>query len=348
LCYISSGMLKYLAIFLALAACCVDSTWGQRAQPAAGNPPQSSPGSSPQPAPDSTPQSTTDNVPAQGQSRGRHHRRAAQATTQENPAPPVAPKPEAQPPVTQDKEQKVAAVSPAPISPVIEQKGLSDRVFEWGPWAFDLLLVLVAGLQVWLLLRTWRTIEGHNTMQAAAMTQWVDLQPQGVFVDRGPDDDQAARVTANLQWKIFNRTGLPLTIQTVEAYICRRKDWEVFEYTPNEVIAPVNSEGRQNHYMFTAPLHLTKAETKRFLEEGIALSVTIGITYEDAMGKTRRQDFGDMYNCGAGRLEIKESLGDSPSRTFIEKGDNPTSIRIREVAMPVPIEAADAPEEEQG
>jgi hypothetical protein len=237
--------------------------------------------------------------------------------------------------------------SAPPVSPLADPKKLWDQALEWGPWVSTFLLLLVAGLQVWLLLRMGRAIEGQNAIHAAGTTQWVDLQPQGVLVDSDADTDPPMRVTASLQWKIVNRTALPLTLQSVQAYICRRKDWEVFEYAPSDVIPPSNAEGRPNHYLFLAPLHLTKAETKRFLTEGIPLSVTIAVTYQDAMGKARRQDFGDMYECSVGRLEIKESLGDRPSNTYLQKEDSPLSIRKREVPVTVPEDDADSSPEDQ-
>ena len=347
-------MLKWPAIVF-LTVCCFSPAWGQSAQPASSNA-QSPAAGSQQSAAESAPVQSepAQSGPGQGESghgqyRSRHHRRVAQAATQDQSAAapqPATSKPENAPAEATPQEQKAAVAAgppvssaPAPAAPTAhatERSGFPDTVYEWGPWVFGFLLVLVGGLQVWLLLRTGRAIQEQNAMHAAGMTQWVDLRPHGVLVNPDAETDQPMRVTASLQWKIVNRTSLPLTLQAVEAYICRRKDWEVFEYAPKVVIPPVNAEGRPNHYVFLAPLHLTKAETKRFLSEGIPLSVTIGVTYEDAMGREKRQDFGDMYACGVGRLEIKEPLGDSPSHTYLQKDDSPLSARKRDVPVTVP------------
>jgi hypothetical protein len=326
-------MLKQLAIVFSLATYCLNPSWGQNTQSGADSSAQS--------------QSAVDYL-TQSQPKSRHHKRSSHATTQgEDTAQPGTPKPDTPPATIEDKEQKVAVQSLPPIALVRERKTLWDYVFDWGPWVSTFLLAVVCGLEVWLLLRTWRTIERQNAIQAAGMTQWVDLEPQGVFVDSRPETDPPTRITANLQWKIVNRTPFPLTIQTVQVYICRHKDWEVFEYAPNEMLPPIHTEGRQNHYKFMAPLNLTKAETERFVEEGIALSVMIGVVYEDAMKEERRQSFGDMYDCGIGKLEVAASLGQNPSNTYTEKDDSPSTIRRRKLSIAVPNDVAGTSSEEE-
>lgn len=58
-----------------------------------------------------------------------------------------------------DKEHSVKLTSLPPITVADKTKGFWDHVLDWGPWISNFLLVAVGGLQVWLLLRTWKTIE---------------------------------------------------------------------------------------------------------------------------------------------------------------------------------------------
>jgi len=68
-----------------------------------------------------------------------------------------------------DKCQQVAFVSLSIVSVASDYKGWVKRLYDWGPWAFAFLLVIVGGLQVRLLRQTRDEIKRQaNTMQGQA------------------------------------------------------------------------------------------------------------------------------------------------------------------------------------
>ena len=69
----------------------------------------------------------------------------------------------------EDKEHSVKLTSLPPVTITDKQKTFWDHVLDWGPWGFNFLLAIASGLQVWLLLRTWREIHRQaDTMVAQA------------------------------------------------------------------------------------------------------------------------------------------------------------------------------------
>ena len=69
-----------------------------------------------------------------------------------------------------DKEHSVKLTSLPPVMLADKGKTFWDHVLDWGPWVFNLFLVLVGVLQVVLLKRTWKTIE-RQTAAAARSTE---------------------------------------------------------------------------------------------------------------------------------------------------------------------------------
>jgi hypothetical protein len=102
----------------------------------------------------------------------------------------------------EDKQQKITVVSLPPVSVAKEKKGFWGYVFDWGPWLFNLGLLVVGGLQVWLLLRTWKAIERQadllkkQTEAAARSTEsFINKERSRMFVsaDITPDFEVTVR-----------------------------------------------------------------------------------------------------------------------------------------------------------
>src|SRR5260370_3553965 len=172
----------------------------------------------------------------------------------------------------EDKEHSVKLTSLAPVALSDKPKSFWGHVLDWGPWIFNLGLVIVGGFQIWLLKRTWKTVQRQTVLQEASMTQWVDMLPSGIRVETKSKSDPPDRVTINLHWKIVNNTSYPFTLPRVETTVCRVRDWDVFGTNPDEVIAPKGEAGH-NFYVFFVPLELTKSQTTDFFDTGIALSI---------------------------------------------------------------------------
>lgn len=94
------------------------------------------------------------------------------AHSSSDPVPTVAPGSGANQKKPNAAKQSLAVAEPitvAPITIVDKQKTFWDHVLDWGPWAFNCLLVVAAGFQVWLLFRTWVQIKSQaETMKMQA------------------------------------------------------------------------------------------------------------------------------------------------------------------------------------
>jgi hypothetical protein len=81
----------------------------------------------------------------------------------------------------EDKEHSVKLTSLPPVTIADKEKGFWDHVLDWGPWVANVLLAVVGILQVWLLLRTWKTIDRQaNIMEKQAK----DAQDSGAEATR--------------------------------------------------------------------------------------------------------------------------------------------------------------------
>jgi hypothetical protein len=93
-----------------------------------------------------------------GQSQGNHATAAPTHSLVEQQEQPGASNPHSGQIASEDKEHSVKLTSLPPVTITDKQKTIWDHVLDWGPWAFNFLLVVVGGFQVWLLWKTWQKI----------------------------------------------------------------------------------------------------------------------------------------------------------------------------------------------
>jgi hypothetical protein len=71
----------------------------------------------------------------------------------------------------------IAALIVRGISPSVavgnSRQAVSDYLFQWGPWVFSGLLVVVGGLQAWWLMLTWQAIQKQVSAQRTAERAWL-------------------------------------------------------------------------------------------------------------------------------------------------------------------------------
>jgi len=184
---------------------------------------------------------------------------------------------------------------------------------------------LLASTQAVIMERQAVLLDMQTQIQESSMTQWIDLEPDGLFTEADTTSPEIPeRVTINPRWKIVNNTPLPFTIETIEVHVERGKGWEVSVFQVDQVIPPIRNG--QSPLTFFAPTLLTKSETKQFLDGGIELSMMIGVVYIGASGKQERQSFGDFYVCRIGKLDINHPIGKGPQNQRIEKYDTPSTL----------------------
>jgi hypothetical protein len=99
----------------------------------------------------------------------------------------------------EDKEHSVKLTSLPSVTLTDKPKGFWDHVLDWGPWVSNFLLVVVGGFQVWLLKRTWKTIERQadllerQTDAAARSTEaFINKERSRLFIRAEISDDFVA------------------------------------------------------------------------------------------------------------------------------------------------------------
>ncbi len=111
----------------------------------------------------------------------------------------------------EDKEHSVKLTSLPPVTVTSQEKTFWDHVLDWGPWVSNFLLVVVGGFQVWLLLRTWKTIDRQaNIMEKQAK----DAQ------DSGAEATRIALATAKAAQK-----GAEAALLNAQAVINTERPW---------------------------------------------------------------------------------------------------------------------------
>jgi hypothetical protein len=216
----------------------------------------------------------------------------------------------------QDQQQQVSIVSLPNISFAKEKKSFWRYVFDWGPWIFNLLLVIVGGFQVWLLLRTWRTIGRQADIQAAGMRQWVDVQVtttecKQTFVLGGTNFTGPVL----LWFRASNPTSYPLTIQEIFVEISRRRTdgpkWESYSRKEEIILSPgrdreiaiIGQKSIFDHHFYVV-LEIDDLMTEEYKAHKFVVSVNGNLTFLPVIGPVEQQAFSYLTTCGPNNVRV--------------------------------------------
>jgi hypothetical protein len=210
-----------------------------------------------------------------------------------------------------NSEHSVKLTSLPPITLADKNKTIWDYVFDWGPWVFNMLLVIVGGLQIWLLFITWKTITRQADLQKFLTRQWVDVgnwsiggeDAWDIKYDINPERKTIKErsralkdsLSIKIEFEIFNRTAYPLPIDMVIISIGRRKQgkWhqETFEDKIASIVPPYASEGGNSEKCAVPIVLETEDEVFQYTNFGLYVRVQVRIFFFDAEGKKDSQDF---------------------------------------------------------
>jgi hypothetical protein len=213
----------------------------------------------------------------------------------------------------EDKQEQPTAIttrSPLQVSIVKNYPPVLQYIYDWGPWAFALALVIVGALQIVLLRRTWRTIERQADIQTAGMQQWVEVQVtksecEHTFV-LGGIEYKAGKI--DIWFSASNQTDYPLTIQKIFVKISgNRSDgpaWEPYIREEKIILSPGRGKepeiGKRNawEHRFFVTIDLDAPMIEEYKIRQFVASVSGRISFKPAVGPSEEQWFGCLVCCG--------------------------------------------------
>jgi hypothetical protein len=183
----------------------------------------------------------------------------------------------------ENKEQSVNLTRLPPITLVKEEKTWRDHLFDWGPWVFGGLLVVVGIFQIALIRRqafimlqqarlsedTLAAIQRQADLQQSAMQQWVNINEWESEISEN-------KKTLDIRFKVVNPTRFPLWISESKM---------VFGF-PGITATPIIDPGERLMPDIPKPVQITISitsdEAQKFtVGGGMILSVRVEIFHTD-------------------------------------------------------------------
>ncbi len=204
----------------------------------------------------------------------------------------------------ENKEQSVNLTRLPPITIVKDEKTWKDHLFDWGPWVFGGLLVLVGIFQIALIRRqayimeqqagfsehTLAAIQRQAVLQQATMQQWVNINEWESEISEN-------KKTLDIRFKVVNPTKFPLWVSESKM---------VFGF-PGITATPLIDPGERLMPDIPKPVQVTISmtpdETQKFtVGVGITLPVRVEIIHTD-MGSNEETPtrFSGYLKCQNGR-----------------------------------------------
>ena len=207
----------------------------------------------------------------------------------------------------------------------------SDYLFQWGPWVFSCLLVVVGGFQAWWLMLTWKAIQKQVAAQRTAERAWIIITPADwrpiLLVEQ--DDREASLNVFETAIKNVGRTPAHLTRMAMRYIKLDKSQFENLSREP-EYGATKSLESvilvPEDSLSTTVPLQpssiLTAEEIQSIRAANGFLYFYGFIEYRDAFGETHETRVGFAYHFPQGDLEGYETRAfqrSGPARFIIEQ-----------------------------
>lgn len=198
-----------------------------------------------------------------------------------------------------EKEHSIKLTSLPPITLSDKRKTFWDHVLDWGPWVSNFLFLVVGGFQIWLLIRTWRTIDRQANLQEFTTRQWVDIEgwsivgddprrfPKwGIYGDEPIREDEEFKETMEIQvyFEVVNNTPLPMSVKRVVTTVVRGSEENVCEESaiPDAATLPPKGNTGDNIYACFVPVMLTEREVELYATSGLGFWVSVVVYFLNA------------------------------------------------------------------
>ncbi len=189
-------------------------------------------------------------------------------------------------------------------------KPLSSVLFDWGPWIFNLGLVIVGALQVWLLKVTWKTIRLQVNLQNFGLRQWADIGSWKLHEAEPRSESGDLKDFLSLQYTFFlyNRTSAPISLKRVMAQVTSGGRCETFEIDEETFIPPFEPS-MGNAFMCFLPINLYGKEVGLYEQSKFLFEIKGQLFFEDGKGTTYPQPFRRTVKCGPKLEEVYVYVG---------------------------------------
>jgi hypothetical protein len=181
----------------------------------------------------------------------------------------------------QDKEQSVKLTAIPPVTIADKQKTWLDYAFDWGPWVFSAMLVIVGIVGVVLARRTLGTMDRQaNLMRTqatlmelqaelmrASMTQWVSVANWQAILATLSIPSSPGRKSLLVQFDIANESGFPLTAKADFRFFGKLPNAARFSTVQDVPLFP------RKPYKCEVRLNLTEEQSKEFTDTALRISV---------------------------------------------------------------------------
>jgi len=188
-------------------------------------------------------------------------------------------------------------------------------LYDWGPWVFNLCLVIVGALQVWLLKVTWRTIGLQAALQEFGLRQWVEIGAWRLSREAPRDEAGVLKKSLRLQYTfvMFNRTPLPVTIRRIVVRIVKSGiQKETFEMN-EEFFVPPNDDTEA--FLGFLNIDLDEAQVKQYEQSKFLFELTGHVFLVDARGCLSTQPFRRTVQCGPDKDDAFKYVGRNLQKT---------------------------------
>jgi hypothetical protein len=182
-------------------------------------------------------------------------------------------------------------------------------LYDWGPWVFNLCLVIVGGLQVWLLKVTWRTIGLQASLQEFGLRQWVEIGAWQLSRESPRDGAGMLKKSLSLQYTfvMFNRTPLPVSIKRIAVRVIK-SGWQAETFEMNEEFyVPPNDDAEA--FRGFLPIDLDEDQVKQYEESRFLFEVTGEVFQMAPKGTLISQPFRRTVQCGPDKDDAFKYVG---------------------------------------
>jgi hypothetical protein len=190
-------------------------------------------------------------------------------------------------------------------------KTLGQQILEWGPWIFNLGLVIVGALQVFLLKVTWKAMQIQTKIQEFGNRPWLELGIWTLSRENPRTETGQLKKSLTLQYRflVVNRTKKPIHLENIVVRIrTGKRKYQSYQFEGPKLITPF-SPIDDSTILCLLPIRLGELDVVHYSESRFLFSLTGDIQFLSPTGEIVHQQFRRAASCGPTSEEVYVYLG---------------------------------------